>query len=346
MFPFLLIAAMSLGAVQGPVSEAKGIDRTLLPYEKPGNLVSLGDRRLLHIKCVGTGSPTIVLTAGLGEWSATWRLVQPALAARYRTCSWDRPGIGFSSGSYQLQTVAVTTTDLAEGLHRAKISGPFVMVGHSLGGFESLLFADRYPSKVVGMVLVDPGIPDQIARFRRAAPAFEATIEASNAKRPELLRKCALWISRGGIHSGAPDPGECLSFPDDYPPALAKSLARLDLSNARWAANISLSEQFAADTHIVVNPRRNYGSLPLIVLTSSKLPAFTANTSPAVIRDAPRLLAELNAAHNELAALSTRGVNRSVPDSGHYIQIEHPEAVLCAVEEVASQRPLTSATAP
>ena len=346
MNPFLLIAAMSLGALQGSVAKAKAIDRTLLPYEKPGNLVSLRDRRVLHIKCMGTGTPTIVLTAGLGEWSATWRLVQPALAARYRTCAWDRPGIGFSSGSYRSQTVAVTTTDLAEGLRTARIPGPFVLVGHSLGGFETLLFADRYRSRVVGMVLVDPGIPDQLTRFRRAAPAFEATIEASNAERPALLRKCAVWVSRGGNRSAAPDPGGCLSFPDDYPLALAKSLAQLDLNAARWAANISLSERFADDTQLVVNPKRNYGNMPLIVLTSSKLPAFTASTPQATVRDAPRLLAELNAAHDELAALSTRGVNRSVPDSGHYIQIEHPEAVLAAVEEVASQRPLTSATAP
>jgi pimeloyl-ACP methyl ester carboxylesterase len=218
------------------------------------------------------------------------------------------------------------------------------MVGHSLGGFESMLFADKYLTKVVGMVLVDPSIPDQLTRFRRAAPAFAALIETSNAKRPVLLRKCADWVRRGGVHSGAPDPGGCLSFPDDYPPALAKSLAALDLDAARWAANISLSVQFPADTRLVVNPRRNYKDMPLVVLTSSKLPSFDASTPQAVVRDAPLLLAELMVAHDEIAGLSTRGVNREVPDSGHYIQIEHPEAVLTAVEEVASQSSLTDAT--
>lgn len=344
MYQFVITAAMLLAAGQAPVTKAHPVDPAILPYEQPGTLVPLRDGRVLHIKCMGTGSPTIVLTAGLGEWSATWRLVQPALAARYKTCTWDRAGIGFSSGSYRSQNVLVTTNDLADGLRGARILGPFIMVGHSLGGFESMLFADKYPSKVVGMVLVDPSIPDQLTRFRRAAPAFGASIENSNAERPVLLRKCADWVRRGGVHSRAPDPGGCLSFPEDYPPALTKSLADLDLDAARWAANISLSDQFPADTRLVVNPRRNYKDLPLIVLTSSKLPTFTASTPQAVVRDAPLLLAELMVAHDELAGLSTRGVNRSVPDSGHYIQIEHPEAVLTAVEEVVSQRPLTDAT--
>lgn len=344
MESLLLVAAMIAGAVQAPVTQVGPVDPTLLPYEKPGDLVHLRDGRVLHIKCMGTGSPTIVLTAGLGEWSETWRLVQPTLAAQYRTCAWDRAGIGFSSGSYRPQTVVATTTDLAEGLRRANVSGPLVMVGHSLGGFESMLFADRYPSKVVGMVLVDPSIPDQLTRFRRAAPAFEATIEALNEDRPKLLRQCALWVSRGGSRSATPDPGGCLSFPNNYPLALAKSLAKLDLNNARWAANISLSEQFNADTQLIINPHRSYGNLPLIVLTSFKLPNFTKNTSPAVIRDAPRLLAELNIAHDELAALSMRGVNRSVADSGHYIHLEHPEAVLTAIEEVTAQSRVAGAT--
>jgi len=339
MFLSLLAAASIQAAVRQPAATVQTVDRSLSAYEKPGRLVRLSDGRLLHIKCVGTGTPTVLLTAGLGEWGATWRLVQPALAERYRTCAWDRPGIGFSSGSYRPQTVIATAADLAEGLQKLKIAGPLVLVGHSLGGFETLILADRYRARVVGMVLVDPSIPNQITRFRRVAPAFAATIEASNAARPAFLRKCAAWVRRGADRSGLADPGDCLSFPSDYPPPLAKALARLDLDDARWAANISLSEQFAADTTLIANLRRNYGAMPLVVLTSSRLPSFDASTPSTVIQDAPHLLAELNEAHDELARLSTRGVNRSVPDSGHYIQIEHPDAVIAAVDEVASRHP-------
>lgn len=328
---FLLLASGPM-----PAAETSPVDPALLPYEKPGTLVTLRDGRVLHIKCMGTGSPTIILTAGLGEWSATWLLVQPALAKRYKTCAWDRAGIGFSSGSYRPQTILATTDDLAEGLQKARVPGPFIMVGHSLGGFETMLFADRFPSKVTGMVLVDPSVPDQLTRFRRAAPAFEATIEASNEQRPIMLRKCADWISRGADRSGASDLGECLSFPADYPSLLAKSLAKLDLDGARWAANISLSHEFASNTRLAVNPKRNYKDMPMVVLTSTRLPVFSPETPQAVVRDAPLLLAELMTAHDELADLSTRGVNRAIPDSGHYIQIEHPKSVLAAIEEVVS----------
>lgn len=62
-----------------------------LEYAKPGAMVRLADGRVMHLRCVGSGSPTVILLAGLGEWSATRRLVRPDLANLTRTCSWGRP---------------------------------------------------------------------------------------------------------------------------------------------------------------------------------------------------------------------------------------------------------------
>ncbi|WP_404714319.1 alpha/beta fold hydrolase [Sphingomonas sp. MMS24-J13] len=92
---------------------------------------------------MGKGSPTVILTAGGNSWSGEWSRVQPAVARITRVCSWDRPGFGLSDGTIAKPTVATTTSDLERGLAAIGLSRPFIMVGQSLGAYETLLFADR-----------------------------------------------------------------------------------------------------------------------------------------------------------------------------------------------------------
>jgi pimeloyl-ACP methyl ester carboxylesterase len=65
-------------------------------YPAPGRVLSV-DGRAMHILCTGTGSPTVVMDAGLGGWSMDWSEVQPAVARSTRVCTYDRPGMGWSS---------------------------------------------------------------------------------------------------------------------------------------------------------------------------------------------------------------------------------------------------------
>jgi pimeloyl-ACP methyl ester carboxylesterase len=95
-----------------------------------------------------------------------------------RVCAWDRAGAGFSSPSPETQDIVHTTEDLEQALQKAGIRGPYVMVGHSLGAFESLRFTDRNRQSVVGMVLVDPDIPDRGTLDERLAPQFAAVSAA------------------------------------------------------------------------------------------------------------------------------------------------------------------------
>src|SRR5580700_510808 len=67
-------------------------------YPMPGRLVEVEHHRV-HLDCRGTGSPTVLLDAGLGDSSATWALVQPQVAKFTRVCSYDRPGLGWSDPS-------------------------------------------------------------------------------------------------------------------------------------------------------------------------------------------------------------------------------------------------------
>jgi pimeloyl-ACP methyl ester carboxylesterase len=78
--------------------------------------------------------------------------------------------------------------------------------------------------------------------------------------------------------------------------------------------------------------RRSYGAIPLIVLTAGSpvLPGLSA-------ADVQKLLGLIKQMHGELASLSTRGVDRMVPGSGHYVQIDQPQALIDAVSEVVAK---------
>ena len=122
---------------------------------------------------MGRGAPTVILSGGADGWAADWRLVQPEIAKTTRVCAWDRAGHGFSSGSPEPQDVVHTEADMERALAGAGITGPLLLVAHSRGAFETMIYADRHPHWVAGLVFVDPSTPDQEAQFAAAGPALD-----------------------------------------------------------------------------------------------------------------------------------------------------------------------------
>jgi pimeloyl-ACP methyl ester carboxylesterase len=336
----ILKLALGAGIAFGGVAHAEApaekpkIDPAYLPYEKVGILAKIPSGETIHIKCMGTGSPTVILTAGLGDWAAAWRKVQPQIAKTTRVCAWDRPGYGFSSGTTRPQTVANTTAALEAALKVAHIAGPYISVGHSLGGYEALMFKDRNPRAVVGMVLVDPSIPDQYSRMAKAAPKLAASMDQYMANDLAMYDRCLAGLKSGKLKLGSPDPDGCLGYPPEYPFALTKALAIKDTNPLRFTAARSLAKNFEVDGALVASPRRNYGDMPLIVLTATKDQKLPPNIPAPPKEQLAAFHAEWTHAHDEIAALSTRGVNRRVPDATHYIQYDQPQAVIDAVDEV------------
>ncbi len=123
----------------------------------------------LHIVCDGQavkGQPTVILDAGGGSSSSSWKLVQPEVAKFARVCSYDRPGLGRSERKPKPYTSLDVMKDLHTLLAKAKIGKPYAMAGHSLGGMHIRLFAKLYPKEVVGMVFVDSFNEDELAPER------------------------------------------------------------------------------------------------------------------------------------------------------------------------------------
>jgi pimeloyl-ACP methyl ester carboxylesterase len=153
-----LLAALAIGAIYQAI--ATEIDQRAA-FPGPGKMVNVGEHRL-HMNCVGQGSPTVVLDAGWGYTSVEWSAwVQPEAAKHTRVCAYDRAGMGWSEPEPGPSNAAQTADELHALLQEADEEGPYVLVGHSLAGLYSRIYADRYPGDVAGIVLVDSTHPDQ-----------------------------------------------------------------------------------------------------------------------------------------------------------------------------------------
>jgi pimeloyl-ACP methyl ester carboxylesterase len=126
--------------------------------QPPGRFIDLGGYRL-HLWCTGAATPnrpTVILSAGGGDFATDWSLVQRSLADSVRVCSYDRPGFGWSDPGPYPRTLRQEAFEVRSGLAKAGELPPYVLVGHSIGSFVARSFAETYRKDVVGMVLVGP----------------------------------------------------------------------------------------------------------------------------------------------------------------------------------------------
>jgi pimeloyl-ACP methyl ester carboxylesterase len=215
-----LLAAYALCAVGGGYQTVRtSIDRRL--YKAPGELIDVGGHRL-HLSCVGTGSPTVVLESGLGETGAYWEWISTAVARDTRVCVYDRAGRGWSDPSSVAQDGIAVATDLHNLLDRGHVPGPFVLVGHSSGAQYVRIFAGRYPEQVTGMVLLD-GQPAEAFEGLPIFPAFYTVFRRVFALLPSLAR---LGVGRLFYHADVGHlPANARSLRDEFA-VLPTSLAQ------------------------------------------------------------------------------------------------------------------------
>ena len=325
-------ATIVVPAAASPQDE---ISAEISPYLTPQRLVRVGEGRTINLICLGSGSPTVILTAGLGSWSVVWRSVQPSLARSTRVCAWDPAGFGFSSPSSEPQDAVHLTEDLEQTLKAAHVDGPYLMVGHSAGAFVTLRFADRHPKSVVGMVLVDPAILEQDAVMKRVAPKFALFVDGARSAQVKSLRHCAAGLQSGALKHGTPEFDECTAAPR-MPAAfsaLETSLSRLNANPARMLTQASSLDNFLESQREAINPQRRYGDMPLIVLTAGRRDP-PPDASADVREQVPLFYREARRAHEAYAALSTLGHDQLIPGSGHNIPAEKPEVVLAAINRV------------
>jgi pimeloyl-ACP methyl ester carboxylesterase len=179
-----VIATLLVIAVGGAIATVGAATRSSASAPS-GQMVDVGGHRL-YLECTGSGSPTVVLQAGLGESSSSWEGITPTVAAATTVCAYDRAGHGRSDEAGPQDGIALAA-DLHTLLERAGVTGPYVLVGHSSGGAYVRVFADRYPGEVAGMVLLDSQPADAFSALPDY-PAFYQNYRRVGMLSPSLAR--------------------------------------------------------------------------------------------------------------------------------------------------------------
>ena len=274
---------------------------------------SISDDRCLHLLCKGDApGPTIVIEQGLAGPSILWWPVQDAVAEFARVCTYDRAGFLWSDPAPRGRNMLDAVEDLRELLTRAGVPGPFVLVGHSYGGPLVRLFVRRYPSDVVGLVLVDT--PDESIVLR---PSF--------ADYNRGLRRM-FGVMQGLARFGVLRLGIGLRPPPGLAPAAAKAFAAMFGRAAQFRAAREDSralEKMPAEVGLS-SGFGTLGALPLSVITHGQ-----AFVGPAIVLEEGWPEAQRN-----LARLSTNSELVVAANSNHMVNLDEPNVVTDAIRRV------------
>jgi len=316
-----LLALVFLLAIAGVIYENifEARDRRFNPMA--GSRFDVGGFKM-HIDCMGEGSPTVVLDSGLGDTYLSWLKVQPQVAKFTRVCSYDRAGLGYSDSSSQPRTSKVIATELHALLQAAGIAPPYVLVGHSLGGFNVRLYASLYRSDVAGVVLVDSSHP---AQFDRLPPGIK-TMQAEWTRKAELTE----YAMPFGIPRLL---GQC----DEDP------FFRAAACNWHTAAEtVAELKSFPAESAAQTAATGSLGDIPLVVVShdpNKRLGSFPAGMAKPA-NEAWETMQE------ELVHLSTRATQVIATGSSHDIPWDGPDIVIGSVRNVVQQVRTASSAPP
>ncbi len=307
----LLLMAFLLGTL-GVTYEVMMASGDARRYPPPGRLIDVGGHRL-HIHCLGAGGPTVVLESGNGGMTLDWEPVMAKLVPTTRVCAYDRAGTGWSDRGPLPRTPERVADELHALLTRAGEAGPYLLVGHSLGGHYVDQFARKYPAQVVGLVLLDArnAFYEQALSEteRRALPRQQAQVDTLflALRRLGVLRlvdrHILTWLVPGFRH---------------LPPE--QRAARTILQSAASRATTSRHELDAlAEGGAALEPPPT-SIHPLRVLVSA-----AAGVDPIFL-----------AAQRQRAQHGANSSVHIVDGSGHYLQLDAPDVVAGAIQEVSA----------
>ena len=340
----IAILAVPLGVLAlllafGAVYQAVGTARDRRRFPPPGRLVRVNNR-LMHIHVTGEGTPTVVFESGMGASCLSWTHVQPAVAEFSRAVSYDRAGHGWSDPAHEPRTAQQIAKELHTLLDAADAPGPYVLIGHSFGGYVTRAFAHLYREDVVGMVLVDSIHP---AEWKD--PSAEQLRVISVGLR---YARIAAWLARLGVVRF------CLARVAKGSPRIAWAAA-----NAFGASVSTTVQRIAGEIRKLPTPMlpivRGFWSQPKNFISLGQhvaaLPVSAAQAA-AVNSLGDLQLVVLSGDHHpapyadwqrNLAQLSSRGVQIVAGESGHWIHLDRPELVTQVIREVVAAARFQSA---
>jgi pimeloyl-ACP methyl ester carboxylesterase len=292
-----ILAVLLILLLAGAIYESSAEAADAKANPPPGQMVDVGGHRL-HINCTGNGSPTVVIEAGLGDWSTGWGYVQPEVAKTTRVCTYDRAGWGWSEPGPLPRDANQVTKELHTLLQNAAIPGPYVMVGHSLGGLAMRVFTHDYPAGVAGVVLIESMFPGQ-----------------TGYATPSIVISSFPLLARFGIVRLLVKPLGLINY---VPPSEKAYLALYVRPESAQALVNEIKE--IPDSMAQAGAVSTFGDLPLIVLTAKlhQDPGWQAGQA-------------------ELPKLSSNSQQLIAEKSDHVIPIQQPDAAVAAILKMVEQ---------
>jgi len=309
------------------------------PYPPPGKMIDIGGYSL-HLNCSGNKGPTVVLIAGAGDFSFDWSLVQPKIGEFARVCSYDRAGFAWSDPGPTPRTMKQEAFELHLLLAAAGIKGPYLLVGHSLGGLIARVYFDQYPQEVAGIVLVDSTHEDttlllngKLVHMREMAGSDQVPpLQTMKTSPPKPTTKEDLDQFESNLKTFGP-PKIGAPFTRLPPPVQAMRLWFLSQPpRAKGGGQDFLAEELRSMYQARARTPSPLGNLPLIVLLpnagyGNPPPGIDAEEWKQVNEDKRRQKLEFsNLSHNSQLIVAEK--------SGHHIQLDEPQVVIDAVHLV------------
>jgi pimeloyl-ACP methyl ester carboxylesterase len=297
--------------------------------------VCIGNRRLA-VQVRGQG-PVVVLEVGVGAGGIGfyWSGVDARLAEFCRVVVYDRAGLGGSDAAQPRPTARDRAQDLAALLDALEIHGPVILAGWSFGGLIIENFAARFPERVDGLLLIDPTPPDQFTAVTAAFPRWQRALMHSRlallpSRAMLLAARLGLLKTRGAkkhlrqMLASAAGPGA-------HPESLDAFVEFMTTPAAHRGTLMEVSSVFNScqDTQALL-AKSGLPPVPLIVLSALYR---GKRVSPRIADFSERL----RQSHQRTAAMSPQGEFREVPDVGHNIPDEAPEAIVGAVRDLLAR---------
>ena len=321
---WILLALILLVVVVGVVYEMMGRSLAAREFPPPGKLVDIGGRHM-QIDCRGSGSPTVVFESGLDIYgSLSWSRVHDAMAKTTRACAYSRAGIMWSDASTVPQNAKTIAEDLHATLNKAGEQGPFVLVGHSLGGPYIMTYTKYFGADVVGLVFVDASHPDQERRLDAVAKITESKLMAFRDQVGVRLNWTGVVRAVAAAYEKMPNEPE------------AGVLAMKAYAATSFGPMLKES-QAAHQTFVEAGTFRELGNRPIAVLTAmAPLPEQMRENLKWSSAQAQAFQEAWKLMQDDMATWSSQSQHQLIADAGHYLQFDRPEVVIAAVQSVVA----------
>ncbi len=310
MLSILAVVVVALGA--STAFNALAAHHYWATHPVPGKIYTV-DGYKMHMYCTGSGSPTIILDAGLGNDWTIWASTQPELSKTTRVCSYDRAGFGWSEARPGVRDANHIADELHGLLNQAGITGPIVLMGHSISGMYIRAYATRYPQNVAGLIFVDGSTPLQEDHMPAEISALMK--KSQGGVELQLLK----WAYIFGIPR---DLGDCSKAPGLDGSAgklVAEDTCQPQVVTA-GASEMKSFRQSGIET-IHTGP---YGDLPVLIFSQDP----NHPHPPQISEKSGRALAAIwNQMQDDLKNLSTHSRRIIAKGSSHYVEIDRSDLV-------------------